>query len=222
MLVHPVNFFGHAAVASWQLGRGGLPLGAMLPDFSTMCGARIVGTPDAEVADGIALHHATDKAFHNLPVVVGLMRELDQRLERGGCARGPRRAVAHIGVELLLDGVLLDIEDYRDSYILGLEYDAPLSWRDEGDDLRFDALLARLRAHGVPLDLKRPESITHRLSRMLGHRPLLAPSPSDLSTITISLLEHKPRVEVAADTVLRALRAALSPPGETRGGPSSP
>ena len=210
MLVHPVNFFGHAAVASWRVGRGGLPLGAMLPDFSTMCGARIAGTPDPEVAEGIALHHATDKAFHNLPVVLGLMKELDQRLERGGCARGPRRAVAHIGVELLIDSVLIDNEDYRDSFILGLEYEAEITWRDEGDDLRYGALIARMRAYGVPMDLKRPEAITHRMARMLGHRPLLAPSPSDLSTISISLLEHKPRVEVAIDTVLRALRAALA------------
>jgi hypothetical protein len=211
MLNHPVNFFGHAAVASWRFGRGGLPLGAMLPDFSTMCGARIVGTPDPEVADGIALHHATDSAFHTLPVVTGLMRELDKRLERGGCARGPRRAVAHIGVELLLDGVLIENEDYRESYILGLEYETEITWRNEGDDLRYAALLARLRAHGVPLDLKRPESITHRMARMLGHRPLLAPSSSDLATITVALIEHKPRVEVAADTVLRALRATLMP-----------
>jgi hypothetical protein len=210
MLVHPVNYFGHAAVASWKNGRGGLPLGSMLPDFSTMCGARIIGTSDPDVADGIALHHATDAAFHTLPAVTGLMRELDQRLERGGCARGPRRAVAHIGVELLIDGVLIDKDDYREAYILGLEYDAPLSWRDEGDDLRFSALQARLRAHGVPLDLKRPEAITHRLSRMLSHRPLLAPSPSDLATITVSLLEHKPRVEVAVDTVMRGVRAKLA------------
>jgi hypothetical protein len=139
MLVHPVNYFGHAAVASWRQGRGGLPLGAMLPDFSTMCGARITGSDDEEVAGGIALHHATDAAFHRLAAVTGLMRELDARLERGGCARGPRRAVAHIGVELLLDGVLLDDADYRDAYVLGLEYDAPLSWRDEGDDLRYAA-----------------------------------------------------------------------------------
>ncbi|MDB4963277.1 MAG: hypothetical protein JWP01_3276 [Myxococcales bacterium] len=211
MLNHPVNFFGHAAVASWRIGRGGLPLGAMLPDFSTMCGARIVSAPDPEVADGIALHHATDKAFHTLPVVTGLMRELDQRLERGGCARGPRRAVAHIGVELLIDGVLIDNADYRESYILGLEYDTEIVWRDEGDDLRFAALLARLRAHGVPVDLKKPEAITHRMQRMLGHRPLLAPTSSDLATITVALIEHKPRVQVAVDTVLRALRATLIP-----------
>lgn len=204
-----MNFFGHAAVASWQQGRGGLPLGAMLPDFSTMCRARITGTPDVDVAAGIDLHHATDAAFHTLAPVTALMRELDQRLERAGCARGPRRAVAHVGVELLLDGVLVDSEDYREAYVLGLEYDAELSWRDPGDDLRFAALLARLRAHGVPDDLRRPEAITFRLSRMLGHRPLLAPSPSDLAVITVALIEHKPRVEVAVDTVLRALRAAL-------------
>jgi len=204
-----VNFFGHAAVASWRNGRGGLSLGSMLPDFSTMCGARVVSTDDPEVALGIDLHHATDAAFHHLPAVTGLMRELDQLLERGGCARGPRRAVAHIGVELLLDGVLLDDPEYRDAYTIGIEYDAPVTWRDDGDDLRFASLLARLRAHGIPEDLRRPEAIAHRLSRMLAHRPLLAPSPADLAVINIALIEHKPRVEVAASTVMRGMRAAM-------------
>lgn len=182
----------------------------MLPDFSTMCGARIAGSDDAEVAAGIALHHATDAAFHQAPVVTGLMRELDARLERGGCARGPRRAVAHIGVELLLDGVLVEHDDYRDAYVLGLEYDAPLSWRTEGDGTRYATLLERLRAHGVPDDLKKPESIVYRLSRMLAHRPLLAPSSNDLAVITIALIEHKPRVQIAAETVLRYLKGTVS------------
>lgn len=210
MLVHPVNYFGHAAVASWRQGRGGLPLGAMLPDFCTMSGARVTGSDDEEVASGITLHHATDSAFHSAPVVLGLMRELDERLERSGCAKGPRRAVAHIGVELLLDGVLVDNDDYRDAYILGIEYDAPISWRNEGDGARFSALIERLRKFGVPDDLKKPEAIVYRLSRMLANRPLLAPSSSDLSVITVALIEHKPRVQVAAETVLRMVRAALS------------
>ena len=210
MLVHPVNYFGHAAVASWRQARGGLPLGAMLPDFSTMCGARVTGSDDEDVAQGIALHHATDAAFHTAPVVLGLMRELDQRLERGGCAKGPRRAVAHIGVELLLDGVLVENDEYRDAYTLGIEYDAPISWRNEGDGARFSVLLDRLRDHGVPDDLKKPESIVFRLSRMLANRPLLAPSSTDLTVITIALIEHKPRVQIAAEAVLRMVRATLS------------
>ena len=81
----------------------------MLPDFATMSGARLAEAhDDAGVTLGIALHHRTDGAFHHLPPVLALMRELDDRLERAGCARGPRRAVAHIGVELLLDGVLVE------------------------------------------------------------------------------------------------------------------
>ncbi len=204
-----MNFFGHAAVASWKNGRGGLPLGAMLPDFATMCGARVTGTADDEVAAGIELHHRTDAVFHKLPAATALIRELDQRLDRAGCARGPRRAVSHIGVELLIDGVLVDVEEYREAYVLGLEYEAALTWRDPGDDVRFAALMTRMREHGVPDDLRRPEAITARLARMLGHRPLLAPSPSDLAVITIALLEHKPRVELATEAVLRGLRAGL-------------
>lgn len=214
MLVHHVNYFGHAAIASWHLGRsghrGGFPLGAMLPDFSTMCGIRVSGTADADVAEGIALHHTTDKVFHALPVVTALMRELDERLERGGCARGPRRAVAHIGVELLLDGALLDEPEYRDAYTLAVEYQASIDWREEGDRMVFDAFMQRMRAHGVPDDLKKPEAIAYRLGRMLSGRPLLAPSPSDNAVIVVALVEHKPRIEVAAHTVMRALRAALA------------
>jgi len=204
-----VNYFGHAAVASWSSGHAGMALGAMLPDFATMSGARIAPCPDREVAAGIDLHHATDAAFHTLPVVTGLMRELGEILDHKGCARGPRRAVAHIGVELLLDGVLVDEPAYRDSFTFALAHEAALSWRNPGDDARFATLLARLRDHGVPDDLRHPHAITHRLSRMLAHRPLLAPSPDDLRAISAALVDYQPRVAVAVDTVLRALKVAL-------------
>jgi acyl carrier protein phosphodiesterase len=206
-----VNFFGHAAVASWIAPHSGSVLGAMLPDFATMSRARLAAPSDQAVAHGIALHHRTDGAFHHLPPVLALMRELDDRLERAGCARGPRRAVAHIGVELLLDGVLVDDATYCDHYLAGLAHDpAGVHWRDDGDDARFALLLSRLRSHGVPDDLRRTEAITTRLHRMLAHRPLLAPSASDLVAIKSSLAAHQQRVEVATDTVLRGLRAALS------------
>ena len=213
-----MNFFGHAAVASWDVASsehaaaaGGRALGAMLPDFATMSRARLAEASDASVAAGIALHHSTDAAFHRLPPVLALMRELDERLDRAGCARGPRRAVAHIGVELLLDGVLLDELAYRDNYLAGLAHDpAGVHWREDGDDARFAVLLARLRSHGVPDDLRRTDAITTRLHRMLAHRPLLAPSATDLVSIKSSLAAHQQRVEVATDTVLRALRAALT------------
>src|SRR5262245_7417773 len=184
----------------------------MLPDFATMSGARLAEPTDTAIAQGIELHHKTDAAFHHLPPVPALMRELDDHLEARGCARGPRRAVAHIGVELLLDGVLVDDVGYRECYLAGLAHDpSGVRWRHDGDDTRFGVLLTRLRSYGVPDDLRKPESIAQRLHRMLAHRPLLAPSPADLTAIKASLIAHKPRVDVAAETVLRALRAALTP-----------
>lgn len=205
-----MNYFGHAAIASWSASAApGITLGAMLPDFAGMCGGRIASADEAAVADGIALHHATDAAFHQLPAVTGLMRELDGQLDRGGCARGPRRAVAHVGVELLLDGLLVDDPTYRAGYLAGLAHDAVLHWRDPEASPRFGVLLDRLRARGVPDDLRQPDAITTRIHRILAHRPLLAPSPDDLRAIRQALIAFQPRVAVAADTILRALRAAL-------------
>ncbi len=213
MLLDVVNFFGHAAVASWSSDAAGVVLGAMLPDFATMSGARIANDGhDTECAAGIALHHATDATFHQLPVVTGLMRELDALLVERGCARGPRRAVAHIGVELLLDGVLVDHAPYRDAYTRGIAHDARIAWRETSDPARFAVLMTRLRAYGVPDDLRRPAAITQRLARMLAHRPLLAPSPADLRAIDDALAVFKRRVDVATDTVLRALSSTPSPP----------
>jgi len=205
-----VNFFGHAAVASWTSDVPAVVIGAMLPDFATMCGGRIDAADEPEVARGIAHHHATDAVFHQLPVVTGLMRELDGVLERGGCARGPRRAVAHIGVELVLDGVLTDEPAYRAAYLGGLAHDPALRWRGPDDAPRFAVLLDRLRARGVPDDLRQPAAITTRLHRILAHRPLLAPSPADLRAIHEALVACQRRIEVAAETVLRAMRAQLT------------
>jgi hypothetical protein len=206
-----VNYFGHAAVASWYSADPAVALGAMLPDFSTMSGARLAPPDDAAIAEGIALHHRTDGVFHQAAPVLALMRELDAYLAASGCARGPRRAAAHIGVELLLDGVLVARPEYREAYTGALAVDASsLRGREPTDAPRLAALLERLRSYGVPDDLQRPDAIVHRLQRMLAHRPLLAPSAADLTAMRTALVGHKPRVEVAVETVLRAVRAGLS------------
>lgn len=204
-----MNFFGHCAVASWTSSAPGHALGAMLPDFASMAGGRIADSPDPDVRAGIDLHHATDAVFHVAPAVTGLMRELDAALDARGCARGPRRAAAHIGVELLLDGALLDDPGYCAAYTAALAIDPPLTWRDPDTAPRYARLRDRLRSHGVPEDLRRPDAITERLARVLGHRPLLAPSPADLRAIHAGLVALQPRVVVATETVLRATRAGL-------------
>ncbi len=203
-----MNYFGHALVASWREAPPAIVLGAMLPDFSSMCRAKLAPVQDPEIDAGLALHHATDAAFHDLPAVVGLMRELDARLDDLGCARGPRRAVAHVGIELLLDGVLVDDAPARAAYLAGVACATPIAWVADGD-ARFTILRDRLRTYGVPEDLRSPAAITERLSRVLGSRPLLRPSPADLRAIHTALAAQQPRVAIAADLVLRGVRARL-------------
>lgn len=208
-----MNFFGHAVVASWTAHAtpGGHALGAMLPDFQTMSGARVARVDDAAIADGVALHHATDAAFHQLAAFVGLTREVEARLRDAGVGRGPTRAVAHVGVELLLDGVLLAEAGGAASYEAALDHPIDgITWREDGDDARFGRLHARLRAYGVPHDLARPEAVAHRVLRMIADRPLLRASASEANVIRRVLAEVAPRVRVAAPTVVAGLRAALT------------
>lgn len=217
-----MNYFGHAAVASWTAvgdALGGVALGAMLPDFGVMCGARVAGADDAHVARGIALHHATDAVFHHAPAVVALFRDAEARLTAAGCRRGPTRAAAHVGVELLLDGALLDDARHRDAYAAALDVDpAVVTWRDDGDPARFAALHLRLRAYGVPDDLRRPRNAAERIFRVLAGRRLLAPDATERAAIAVMLEELAARVAVAADTITRQVAAGLAarqppPPG---------
>ncbi len=209
-----MNYFGHAAVASWHASPDDLPglsLGAMLPDFAGMSGARVASTSDVAVQRGIDLHHDTDAVFHHAPAVLALFRDAEARLTARGCRRGPTRAAAHVGVELLLDGCLLDDARHRDAYLAAMTHDTTtITWREPGDAGRFSTLLARVRPHGVPDDLRRPASIAERIFRALAGRRLLAPDASERPSISAVLHELAPRVAVATDTVLRQVEAGLA------------
>lgn len=219
-----MNYFGHAAVATRLHAAPAPPvaLGAMLPDFLSMCGARPERVDDQGLAEGVALHHATDAAFHALASFSGLVRDLGDRLTAAGVSRGPMRGVAHVAVELFLDGVLVDDAAAREAYVAALEHEPRLAFPAGTDDApRFATLCARLRAYGVPVDLRRADAVATRCLRMLAHRPLLAPRGGEPAAIERVLAEFRPRVVVAAPTVMTALRASLAP-SATPGAPWHP
>jgi hypothetical protein len=199
-----VNYFGHAAVAGWYstpATRGATALGAMLPDFAVMAGIQL-DDMEGDVAAGVALHHRTDAVFHRMPVVGALMRDLFDRLIAAGVSRGPSRAVSHVGVELLLDGVLVDDEAHRATYLDALAVEKiPVS---------LGVLVARLRGHGVPFDLQRPDAVAHRIVRITADRPLLAASGDEPVRIRRVLTDYRDRVVVASDAIVRGLRAGLA------------
>ncbi len=214
-----MNYFGHAAISrrasgAAEAGGAGFALGAMLPDFASMCGARIDDSADAEISAGIAFHHRTDAVFHHLPPVLALMRELEAKLRGAGCSRGPTRAVSHLGVELLLDGVWVgeaaDRQLYDDALARAAVSSASLRWREPEHPARFAQLLERLTHYGPPDDLRHASSVTERLLRILARRPLLAPQGDDASIIAQALVAYQPRVAVAAPTVMRGVLAALA------------
>jgi hypothetical protein len=216
-----MNYFGHAVVslriaqhaaasAFDHAGTAGHVLGAMLPDFASMCGARLDHAGDPQVAAGVEFHHRTDAVFHHLPPVLALMRELEERLRGAGASRGPTRAVSHLGVELLLDGVLVADAAARRLYVEALELPAEhLRWREPEHPARFAALHARLRHYGVPDDLTSASSVTERLLRVISRRPLLAPRGGDAAIIGSVIAGYQPRVTVAAETILRGVLASL-------------
>ncbi|MEZ4361074.1 MAG: hypothetical protein R3B48_12895 [Kofleriaceae bacterium] len=216
-----MNFFGHAVISrrigpAALAGTSGYALGAMLPDFASMCGGRLEGVAEPEVAAGVALHHRTDDAFHHHPTVVGLMRELHERLLGAGCGVGPARAGSHIGVELLLDGVLVDDPASRALYVEALERPPPaLTWREARHEVSFQILRERLRGVGAPEDLREPSAVTKRLVHVLSRRPRLAATARDAAILGDVLAAYRARVAVAAEAVLRGVLAGLAEPSST-------
>src|SRR6185369_9833050 len=125
-----MNFFGHAALAASHFGDGRPPpsanelamlcLGSMLPDFIGMLRLSRPDVRDDTLARGVAFHHQTDEAFHELPSFLRLSREAFGWLSEQQLPRGPARAVAHIGIEILLDEVFAEHEAARVAYLAAL------------------------------------------------------------------------------------------------------
>jgi hypothetical protein len=175
-----VNYLGHAAVASWRSPDAAFVLGAMLPDFATMLGAHPPTTAHARLQAGIRFHHRTDEVFHRSTAFGDLTRTAFAWLLVRGVERGRARAVAHVGVELLLDAALSRDEPVRRAYLAAVEGAGPrglgahLRWACPADRLGFDALRARLLARGVTAEEADATIVARRLRRALEARPRLA------------------------------------------------
>jgi acyl carrier protein phosphodiesterase len=167
-----VNFYAHLWVARRRAREPAFLLGAMLPDFATMCGARLTRAAHVELASGIEEHHRTDDAFHAGATFLALCRDTGARLEEAGLGWGAARAVAHVGTELLLDGELATEGEGAADYLLAIEEAAAhrsgphLPFRDETGHARFRDLHARLSRHGMPVRYREPDFVAEVLVRL--------------------------------------------------------
>ncbi len=211
-----MNFFGHAVVASWEARAPGFVLGAMLPDFATMCGGRLAEIDHPELRAGIALHHRTDRVFHASSLFVALCRDARRALLARGLGRGHAHAVGHVGVELLLDGWLVEQPKARETYAAALrsgrhrELGQQIRWLDEEGCERWRRLHRRLEAHGTPDDYRDPALVASRIERILRDRPRLVLDARRTEITTRYLPELQQAVHALAAPLIGELQVGLT------------
>ena len=208
-----MNFVGHAAVARWVDTDPRWLLGSMLPDFASMSRARLKGAADGVTAAGIAFHHRTDDVFHAAPTFVALQAHGVEALEACGVGRGPARAVAHVGPELLIDGLLLDDGAVRAAFLDAVRQPTgPLGLQFAGDGGgRFVRLHALLLDHGLPEDYRSASKVAARLARILSRRPRLAMAPDDVDRVTPWLEATRWQLATDLPRLMDEVRRGLEP-----------
>ena len=187
-----MNFLGHAAVARHHDDDPAYVLGAVLPDLLPMAGLRLDRSAvGPQVAAGWRDHHRVDAAFHASADFTQGVRALHADLHP--LERGPRRAVAHVGWELLLDEVVADDADTLVAFRAALE-----AGRDLHPDAGWHRLLDRLAAGPFV-------EVALRVHRTVGRRPRLA-FDAELVPLVADVLErHRPTVARVGPGLVAAL-----------------
>ncbi len=192
-----MNFFGHCVLASWCRTDAGFLLGAMLPDLANMMGGVELHPRHPAVNEGIAYHHLTDRIFHQGPSFLRMQERARKWLKAAGVRRGPTLAVAHVGVELLLDAELSNVSEYRAHYLkaLGFGKRTATDWlppRPLGFALR--ALCRHLERRAPFLTPRNAEEVTRRLQRILERRPALALRFEELAPVADWVQRFRPLI----------------------------
>jgi len=215
-----MNFIGHIKVALDQAAGGPVQtevlVGAALPDVAAIGRHRLVNrAANAGVNAGIALHHRTDDAFHRHPWFRANSQAVTGELAAAGLPRGAARACGHVGVELLLDGFLLDTDgqladvadeamrsvttpDFGIDHMVAAERRA--DWRHH---------LERTASWPVPTDYREPAAVAERLRRILDRRPRLRFDQELTDRVAAILTRHQDALEREAEQLLAELLTEL-------------
>jgi hypothetical protein len=212
-----VNFFGHAAVARLVDDDPAFLLGAMAPDLLKMCRAAAGAATSPKVAAGQAHHLEVDAWFHGNPAFTALAGWAARALVEAGLPHGPARGAAHVGVELVLDGILAVDGRARAAYARSLAdaeaARAPFVFDDETSRARWQALVVRLRAGAIPEAYRDLDFVTARVVGALGRRPRLAIAATDVPVLRAFLPALAGRVAAEAGALTGPLlpSALVSP-----------
>ena len=214
-----MNFFGHALIAQRnEATRGAVRaefvLGAMLPDFASMLRARPPSSTDAVVEAGLRFHHLTDDAFHGSRAFLEFSGQASSFLGSHGLSRGSARAVAHVGVELLLDAALVD-DRANEAYLSAIECGLTarvsdhIHWLDSDAKARFKHLCHSLESRGAVRADTSPELIAQRLRNILEGRPRLALDEQGQSVVRDWAMTARPAIVRGARELLLEVERRL-------------
>ena len=212
-----VNFYAHAAVACWRDNSAAFVFGAMVPDLASMCGARITDIRHAQIRSGVTFHHRCDEAFHSGPTFMRLYRAIRAQLGEQGVPRGSAMAAAHLGIELLLDGTLLDDRAvqraYRDALAGdgGAELRLSVACHSSAQQERLRRLRSHLADRGPPLHYQSATDVARSIRRILAARPRLALGPQHVPPLTRVLESLQPQVALHRDALLAPTHSVAVP-----------
>ncbi len=224
-----MNFFGHALVAQrHEVAEGALGapaataavrpefvLGAMLPDFASMLRTR---PPEASldgVRAGLTFHHRTDDAFHGCRSFLEFSRHAASFLSERGLPRGSARAVAHVGVELLLDAAFARESAANEAYLLALDCGltervaSHIHWQASRAEAEFQQLCHNLRQRGAYRSDPPADLVAERLRSILADRPRLAMDDTGQSVVRDWIVSARSSIASQASQLLREVEQRL-------------
>lgn len=215
-----MNFFGHALIAQRNEATRGptraeFVLGAMLPDFASMLRARPPFSTHAALSAGVSFHHRTDDAFHGSDSFLGFSREASRYLSERGVSRGTARAVAHVGVELLLDAAFARETGANEAYLSAIacalteQVHGLIHWQTRDAGERFQHLCLNLQQRGRFRDDPESELVAQRLQRILVDRPRLAMDDHGLSVVRDWVESARSQIIIGAPQLLREVEQRL-------------
>jgi hypothetical protein len=213
-----MNLIGHVAVA---LGADQVRpsddflVGCMLPDLAAIARVRLE-RPVGALGAGVGFHHACDSAFHDGEWFRNANVELRDELACAGVVRGAARAGSHAGLEMLLDGALVD-----DPHVLEVASDALSAVARNADALaelapeETRAVVAeRFRRIGSSLDPLRYRDVwfvAERLHGMTRGRRRIELPAAQIGTVAGVLDAKREHVADVAVDVLSSVQRDVAP-----------
>lgn len=209
-----MNFVAHAVLCAAHHGDVDAVLGSVAPDLVPRAGLSFADPPAPRVAAGLAHHAAVDEVFHRHPWFTLHRTTLFADLQTAGVGRGPSRVIAHVGLELLIDGELIatgGAPGFADVWErLRCPDIVTTTLVDEEQRDRWLSFLDLFTSRVEPARYRDPDYVTSRLAGLLSTRSRFSLGHDEHRTVADALSTTADAV-AAFTAGLHTTFAALSP-----------